>query len=146
MMLEILQDGHPILREVAKPIESNLYLEDLVDSMKETMDKADGVGLAAPQVGHSIRLFLVLDVETMRIRTFINPEILELSEETCDFEEGCLSIKDVTGTVNRPERVKVKYQDLDMKEHIEEFDGYVARIIQHEYDHLEGKLFTDYLV
>jgi peptide deformylase len=145
-MLEILQDGHPILREIAKPIESNLYLEDLVDSMKETMDKADGVGLAAPQVGHSIRLFLVLDVESMRIKTFINPEIIELSEETCDFEEGCLSIKEVTGVVNRPERVKVKYQDLDMKEHIEEFDGYVARIILHEYDHLEGKLFTDYLV
>jgi peptide deformylase len=145
-MLEILQDGHPILRVVAKPIESNLYLEDLVDSMKETMDKADGVGLAAPQVGHSIRLFLVLDVESMGIKTFINPEILELSEETCDFEEGCLSIKGVTGVVNRPERVKVKYQDLDMTEHTEEFDGYVARIILHEYDHLEGKLFTDYLV
>jgi len=144
--MEILQDGHPILREIAKPLESNLYIDLLVEQMTEAMREADGVGLAAPQVGHSIRLFLVLDTETDKVKTFINPEIIRKSEQTVTFEEGCLSVADVTGEVSRPERIMVRYKDLDFIEHTEVFDGYLARIILHEYDHLEGKLFTDYLV
>lgn len=156
MILEILQEEDPILREVSKPVESDFYLEELVDSMIETMKSADGVGLAAPQVGHSLRLFVVLDVDSLEhknttyddcgVTVFVNPRIIRRSEQTLDFEESCLSIEGVTGVVTRPEKIMVKYQDTNLKERIDEFDGHMSRIIQHEYDHLEGKLFTDYLV
>lgn len=143
--MEILQDGHPILREIAKPIESILYLDELVGSMVKAMDDAEGIGLAAPQVGHSIRLFIIKPEEG-DMKVFINPEILETSEDTCEYEEACLSVKDVSGVVTRPFSLKIKYKDLDFNEHTEVYDEYMARVIQHENDHLNGKLFTDYLV
>lgn len=127
--------------------------------MKETMYGAYGVGLAAPQVGIPIRLFLVdassfaedevfTEEEQALLkdfkRTFINAEILEEGDEWA-FNEGCLSIPDVREDVFRQPNVKIKYQDENFKEHIEEFDGIIARIVQHEYDHIEGVLFTDKL-
>ena len=153
--MEILQKGNPILRELSKPIDTDLYLDELISEMIDTMRKANGVGLAAPQVGHLLRLFIVLDVDALEIKRlsyencvtiFINPKIIRKSEQTSEFEEGCLSIEGIKGVITRPERVMVEYQDKNLKRYVGEFDGYMSRIIQHENDHLNGVLFTDYLV
>lgn len=129
--------------------------------MFETMYNASGVGLAAPQVGMNIRMFVVdgspmasdeddeeepenpelLDFK----KVFINPEIIEETGEPWAFEEGCLSIPGIRADVFRPEQVRIRYRDVDWVEHDEVYTGIAARIIQHEYDHLEGKLFVDYL-
>jgi peptide deformylase len=126
--------------------------------MFETMYQAHGVGLAAPQIGKAIRLFIVdtlhlkeeeeeeADTEEQYIKkAFINPVIIETGGEEWTMEEGCLSIPDVRENVNRPERVKIRYFDEDWQLHEEEYDGFTARVILHEYDHIEGKLFIDYL-
>jgi len=119
--------------------------------MYETMYHAEGVGLAAPQVGLSIRL-LVIDLAPFKEDdpvlgefkiTMINPSIVERSAEEASAEEGCLSIPGIHEMVVRAEKIKIKYFDVDFNEHIDEFDGFKARVIQHEYDHLEGNLFTD---
>jgi peptide deformylase len=160
MIYPIVAYGDPILRKVTRPIEKDeLDLKTVVANMFETMYDASGVGLAAPQVGLNIRIFVV-DGTPMNEgeaeedkepglegfkKAFINPEILEEDGEEWGFEEGCLSIPGIRGEVFRPERLKIKYRDLDWNEHIEDYDGTAARIIQHEYDHLQGKLFTDYL-
>lgn len=160
MIYPIVAYGDPILRKVTRPIEKDeLDLKTVVANMFETMYDASGVGLAAPQVGMNIRIFVVdgtpmnegeaeedkeLGLEGFK-KAFINPVILEEDGEEWGFEEGCLSIPGIRGEVFRPERLKIKYRDLDWNELIEEYDGTAARIIQHEYDHLEGKLFTDYL-
>lgn len=160
MIYPIVAYGDPILRKVSRPIEKDeLDLKTVVANMFETMYDASGVGLAAPQVGMNIRIFVV-DGTPMNEgeaeedkepglegfkKAFINPVILEEDGEEWGFEEGCLSIPGIRGEVFRPERLKIKYRDLDWNELIEEYDGTAARIIQHEYDHLEGKLFTDYL-
>lgn len=160
MIYPIVAYGDPILRKVTRPIEKDeLDLKTVVANMFETMYDASGVGLAAPQVGMNIRIFVV-DGTPMNEgeaeedkepglegfkKAFINPVILEEDGEEWGFEEGCLSIPGIRGEVFRPERLKIKYRDLDWNELIEEYDGTAARIIQHEYDHLEGKLFTDYL-
>jgi peptide deformylase len=115
------------------------------------MHNASGVGLAAPQIGKSIRMFIVdaAPMEDIKYpdfkKTFINPEILEESGEEWDFEEGCLSIPGIREDVTRYEKLTIRYFDVDWKEHIESYEGIAARIIQHEFDHLEGVLFTDYL-
>ncbi len=157
MILPIVAYGTSVLTKEAVNIDKDYpNLKDLISNMYETMDAAKGVGLAAPQVGLGIRLFLVdatsfKDDEDYAIekdfrKTFINPEILEYSEgDEWAFEEGCLSIPTIKEQVYRPETIKLKYLDENFKEHIEEFDGIIARIIQHEYDHIEGVLFTDYL-
>jgi len=152
--MEILQKDNPILREISKPIETNLYLDELVVEMINTMRIAGGVGLAAPQVGHLLRLFIVLDVDSLQnkhvtyedcVSVFMNPIIIRKSEQTIEFEEGCLSVEHVKGVVTRPERIMVSYHDRDFRPRVDEFDGYMSRIIQHENDHLDGILFTDYL-
>ncbi len=163
MILPIVAYGDPVLRKEAAdiPQDTDLDLKQLVDNMFETMYKASGVGLAAPQVGLSLRLFVVdgtpiidgeeedsEDFDPSLVgfkKAFINPEILEEDGEEWAYEEGCLSIPGIRSEVNRPERVKIQYYDLDWKQHIEEYDGIAARIIQHEYDHIEGILFTDYM-
>ncbi len=160
MILPIVAYGDMVLRKRAKTIDQNsLDVKKLSDDMFETMYESSGVGLAAPQIGQSIRLFVVdgepfnededdADKDPSLIgfkKVFINPEMLEEEGDEWAFEEGCLSIPGIRADVYRPERIKIKYVDLDWKEHIEEYDGMAARIIQHEYDHLEGKLFTDYL-
>ena len=116
------------------------------------MENAKGIGLAAPQIDKSIRLFIIdtthaEEEEGRQMRkAFINPEIIEESEEEWAYEEGCLSIPDVHADVTRPEAVVVRYYDEDWNLKEEEFDGMNARVIQHEYDHIEGVLFTDYVV
>ncbi len=121
--------------------------------MYDTNRKAEGVGRAGPQIGLAIRLFII-DLDCISddkpeykgfLHAFINPEIIEEGEETCDFEEGCLSVPGIHENVKRPEKVHVKYTDENLVEHDEWIDGFFARVFQHEYDHLDGKLFIDHL-
>jgi len=152
VILPIYTYGQSVLRKVAEPIEKDYpKLNELIDNMYETMKHAEGVGLAAPQVGLPIRLF-VIDLEPLKgdnpeLADFklamINPEILEESIEEVEFDEGCLSVPGISETVSRPEEIKIRYLDTDFNEHVEVFNGFKARVIQHEYDHLEGHLFTD---
>ena len=128
-------------------------LKKLIDDMFLTLEEASGVGLAAPQIGKNIRLFIVdctpwADEDESLAdfkRVFINAEIYERSEETDLFNEGCLSLPGLHEDVRRPVAIRMRYLDENFVEHDEEFDGYPARVIQHEYDHLEGKVFTDRL-
>jgi peptide deformylase len=146
--------GDPLLRKRAKPIEKDHEgLNEIIANMWETMYESDGVGLSAPQVGLSIRLFLVdassgadeePELKDFR-KVFINPEIIEKSGEEWILNEGCLSLPEIREDVSRPDRVLLKYLDENFEPHQEEFKGYAGRIIQHEYDHLEGILFIDHL-
>tara|TARA_R110000751_G_scaffold82385_4_gene165847 strand:- start:1101 stop:1688 length:588 start_codon:yes stop_codon:yes gene_type:complete len=161
MILPIVAYGDPVLRKKAAPIAKDFpELDRLVANMFDTMYGASGVGLAAPQIGKAIRLFVVdatpfaddedlSEEEQTRLKTFkkafINPEILEETGDEWAFNEGCLSIPGVNEDVFRCPNIRIKYQDLEFNEHIEEFDGLLARVIQHEYDHIEGILFTDKL-
>ncbi len=160
MILPIIAYGDPVLRKRAKNIEPNsVDVKALSDNMYETMYAASGVGLAAPQIGQSIRMFVVdgeplnenepeEDIDPGLVgfkKVFINPEIIEEAGDDWGFEEGCLSIPGIRGEVIRPEIIVIRYFDTDWVEHEEEYEGMAARIIQHEYDHLDGKLFTDYL-
>jgi len=152
MIYPIVAYGDNVLRKEAKDFHRDSQdLTELVENMFETMYKANGVGLAAPQVGMSTRIFVIdstpmgdEDFEGTK-RAFINPEILDEYGEEWTFEEGCLSIPDVHGEVERPEKLTIRYFDELWNEHEEEFDDMTARVIQHEYDHLDGVLFTDYL-
>ncbi len=144
--------GSPVLRKVAKEIESDYpNLSGLIDDMFETMYNSDGIGLAAPQVGIPIRLF-VIDASPLGEdhpeandfkRAFINPTIVERSPEVTLYNEGCLSIPNIREDVERPESIVIRYVDKDFNQYEERYEGILARIIQHEYDHLEGILFTD---
>lgn len=146
--------GDPILRKRAKEIErDHTNLQEIIENMWETMYYSDGVGLAAPQVGMSIRLFLVdassgadeePELENFK-KVFINPEILETDGENWVMNEGCLSLPEIREDVSRPDEVTLRYFDENFEEHTETFRGFAGRVIQHEYDHLEGKLFIDYL-
>ncbi len=154
MILPIVAYGDPVLRKKAKNINPDYPgLEPLIHNMFETMYGASGVGLAAPQIGKSIRLFVVdaspfaeedPSLEGFK-KVFINPEILDEEGEEWAFNEGCLSIPDVREDVDRQPEIKLRYQDENFDEHEEAFKGLAARVIQHEYDHIEGVLFTDYL-
>ena len=149
MKLPIIAYGDPILRKKASEIDL-IYpdLDILISNMFETMYAAHGVGLAAPQVGLSIRLFIVDakpfaedDKElTSFKKVFINPQILEEKGDTSTFNEGCLSIPDVREDIDRKDTIHVTYLDEKGKAHQEVYTGIAARIIQHEYDHIEGKL------
>jgi len=163
MIYPIVAYGDPILRKPTRFIEKEeLDVKKLSDDMFETMYSASGVGLAAPQIGLNIRMFVVdgtpfsekdeddeddePDLSLVDFKkVFINPRVLEEDGKEWAFEEGCLSIPGIRGDVYRPERVKISYFDTDWMEHVEEYSGMAARIIQHEYDHLLGKLFVDYL-
>ena len=146
--LEVLLYGHPDLRVKCDPVETfDDELKSLARRMERTMLAERGIGLAAPQVGVTRRLFLAEDEREGIPCTLalVNPEITFLSEERDKFGEGCLSFPDVFADVNRPVRVRVRYQDLEGAEHELEDDGLLARVIQHEHDHLDGKLFVDHL-
>jgi peptide deformylase len=162
MILPIIAFGNPILKRIAEDIPENFEgLSALLSDMFETMYAAKGVGLAAPQIGESIRLFIVdgspfaneegeeIDPKAIGIegfkKVFINPIIEEESGDLWLFQEGCLSIPKIRENVSRKEKIYVSYYDENWSFHRDEFDGYKARIIQHEYDHLEGILFTDKL-
>lgn len=158
MLLPIYAYGQPVLKKVAEQIgPEHPDLQELISSMWETMYHADGVGIAAPQVGHSIRLF-VIDTEQVDRKTgeesptdvpfkqvFINAQMLETTNQPWTYEEGCLSIPDIRGDVERPAGIRIRWQDEHFQEHEAEFSGINARVIQHEYDHIEGILFTEHL-
>ena len=161
MILPIVAYGDPVLKKKAKPITKEYpKLKELLDNMWETMYGAKGLGLAAPQIGLPIRLFLVdtapfaededftaeeqAQLKSFK-RPFINAEMVEEDGEEWAFSEGCLSIPGITEDVFRKPTITVKYQDENFVTHTETFDGVIARVIQHEYDHIEGVLFTDKL-
>lgn len=149
MKYPIVAYGDPVLRKRADDIDPEEDLKQLIEDMFATMYEASGVGLAAPQIGKSIRLFVVdgepMDLERLKgfKKVFINPELLEESGDAMIFEEGCLSIPGIRADVVRSEKVRLRYTDEQGTVREEEFDGLAARIIQHEYDHLEGILFID---
>ena len=164
MILPVLAYGDPILKKEAVEIDTNYEgLKTLIDNMFETMYHANGVGLAAPQIGKSIRLFIVdaspfaeneedneeQDPKAQGLegfkKVFINPIIEEEEGEEWAFQEGCLSIPKIREDVYRKEKIHISYYDEDFNLHEEVFDGYAARVIQHEYDHIDGILFTDHL-
>lgn len=152
MILPIYLYGQPVLRKVAHEIDKDYpNLSALIENMFETMYNADGIGLAAPQIGLDIRLF-VIDLEPLAEddsrykgfkKAFINAEVLERTGEVVTTQEGCLSIPGINETVPREETIKIKYLDENFIEHTEEYSDFFARCIQHEYDHIEGKLFID---
>jgi len=166
MVLPIVVYGDPVLRKMGTEIDKNYEgLEQLIADMFETMYKAKGVGLAAPQVGKPIRLF-VIDTEPFTEsdeddeedeeftpeqkkqlksfkKVFINAHIIEEEGDEWKFNEGCLSIPRIREDVVRKPEIVIEYQDENFKKHREKYDGVIARVIQHEYDHIEGKLFTD---
>lgn len=161
MILPITAYGDPVLRRVAKDISQDYPdLNGLIENMYETMYNAYGVGLAAPQVGLSIRLFVIdtspfaededLTEQEQEFlaglkKVFINPKIVEETGEEWSFNEGCLSIPDIREDISRCGRIKIEYFDQQFNKVVEEYDGLAARVIQHEYDHIEGVLFTDKL-
>lgn len=146
--------GDSVLRKRAEDIDKDTEgLKEIIENMWETMYYADGVGLAAPQTGMSIRMFVIdgssgadeePELKDFK-KVFINPEIIELSGDKWVMNEGCLSLPEIREDISRPETVRIKYFDENFEEHDEEFSGFVGRVIQHEYDHLEGILFIDYL-
>ena len=161
MKLPILAYGNPVLKSKCNEIDSDYKdLNNLINNMWETMYSASGVGLAAPQVGKSIRLFIVdaspfandkeLDLnERNKLKTFkkvfINPKITWSSANLCSFNEGCLSIPDVREDVKREDQIEIEYQNEKFENKILKLSGLSARVVQHEYDHIEGVLFTDKL-
>jgi peptide deformylase len=151
-VMKILVYGDPVLRKVAEPVtDFGPNLEQIAADMLETMEKGDGIGLAAPQVGLSIRFLVIgLPVEEEGVRkmitlTLANPEIVAESEELATCEEGCLSLPEINIQVERPEAVTVNYQDLQGNPQVLEADDMLAVVVQHEMDHLDGVLITDYL-
>lgn len=166
MILPIVVYGDPVLRKVCSDIDKNYEgLDELIKNMFDTMYKANGVGLAAPQVGKPIRLFVIdatpfsevdedeepeYTPEQMKQmngfkKVFINARILEEDGEEWKFNEGCLSIPKIREDVMRQPNIKIEYYDEHFKKHTDTYDGVIARVIQHEYDHIEGLLFTDRL-
>ncbi len=144
-VLDIVKIGDEILRKNCKEVNSfDDSFRLLTSAMLSTLEEADGVGLAAPQIGVDGRFFVV-DIRDGKQYVFANPEIIETSEETGPYEEGCLSIPGVYYKVIRPTRVKVYARDEYGKPFTLEADGLLARVIQHEYDHLNGRLFIDHL-
>jgi|SRR5690554_1326755 len=161
MVLPIVAYGDPVLRKETEVITKDFpKLDELIENMFETMYAARGIGLAAPQIGMAVRLFIVdatifeddedLTEEEQKFastfkKVFINPEIIEESGDEWAFNEGCLSIPDVREDVFRQPEITIIYEDENFKKHKETLSGIVARIVQHEYDHIEGVLFTDKL-
>jgi len=155
MILPIYTYGQPVLRKVARDIDANYPgLSELIQNMWETLASSEGIGLAAPQIGLDIRL-VVIDLDLLKEdlpeyegfkKVFINAHIIERDDkETSSSEEGCLSIPAIHEKVVRPTRIHVKYMDENFVEHDEWVEGYLARVMQHEFDHLEGMMFIDRL-
>ena len=143
MILKLIPNTHPILHEKMKPCSEDLDRREMSRILKENMIHYEGVGLSANQIGISERVFvMVLHVETEEIITCFNPRIIKKYKDCGWFEEGCLSYPDEIINVSRPNRIVVKYEDEDKKEHKIKLDGFAARVFQHEFDHLEGIDFT----
>lgn len=153
MILPIYIYGQPVLRKESADIEKDYpNLKELLANMFETMEESNGVGLAAPQIGLNIRV-VVIDLDVLSEdfpeykgfkKGFINPHIIEYDEtNTESLEEGCLSLPGIQEKVTRPTRIHVQYLDEDLNEHDEWVEGYLARVMQHEFDHLDAKMFID---
>lgn len=152
MILPMYIFGQSVLRKKAEDIDKGYpNLKELISNMFETLKNAEGVGLAAPQVGLSIRV-VVVDLDCISddepqykgfLKTYINGHILDTNDELVSMEEGCLSIPGIHENVKRPSKVRISYLDENLEAHDEWVDGFVARVIQHEFDHLEGKMFVD---
>jgi peptide deformylase len=161
MVLPIIAYGDPVLRKIGVEIDKDYpNLDELIENMRETMVNASGVGLAAPQIGKAIRLFIVnatpfaededLDEEEREYlktfdKVFINAKMIKEEGDEWAFNEGCLSIPDIREDVFREEKITIEYLDENFEKHIEKIEGIAARVVQHEYDHIEGILFTDKL-
>lgn len=153
MILPVYMYGHPVLRKKAENISQDSQIEDLIADMFETMYHDRGVGLAAPQIGKSIRLFVIDNAPYVEMYpqeeafkgVFINPEIIDEFGDDFSFNEGCLSIPDINAEIIRKSELEIDFTDENGKRQKRFFKGVTARIIQHEYDHLEGKVFIDYL-
>ena len=151
MILPIVSFGNSILRCKCSPVQENQPIEDILKNMYETMYNAQGVGLAAPQVGLDLSIFIIdttpfCDDENNLIplkKEFINPEIIDYSGKDESFNEGCLSIPGLREDVIRKDQIRIRYFDKNFNEHTEKYEGINSRVIQHEYDHLMGVLFTD---
>jgi peptide deformylase len=152
MILPVTVYGHPVLRKVATNIQPEYEgLDELIENMFVTMRFADGIGLAAPQIGLSIRLF-VIDLSPMAEdepefagfkKVFINAKIVEISGQEVVEEEGCLSLPNIREKVLRKSTIRIQYLDEKFVQHDEVYEGWIARVIQHEYDHIDGTLFVD---
>jgi peptide deformylase len=141
MILPIILYGNPILRKKCKDINPHYpSLKKMIEDMFETMDKAEGIGLAAPQIGQNVRLFI-----TSKNKVFINSKVLKIYGKNYKSQEGCLSIPSIFEEIERPSHIEIEYYDEYWIKHKEILDGLNSRVIQHEYDHIEGKLFIDYL-
>ena len=154
MLLPIYIYGSAVLRKESEDIAKDYpELDKFLENLWETLYEADGVGLAAPQVGRNIRIFVVdasvnADKDPSLAgfkKAFINAHIYERSGDAVPFDEGCLSLPGINERVERPSRIRIRYADENFVEHDEEFEGFAARVIQHEYDHLDGKLFIDHV-
>ena len=156
MVLPIYTLGQPVLRQVAEEIDPQApEMQQLVQDMFDTLDHSGGIGLAAPQVGQSVRI-VVIDLDPIREdypqyagyrHVFFNPFIEEYDKTHQEsMDEGCLSLPGMSESVKRPTRIRVTYQDEQFQEHDEWVDGYLARVMQHEFDHLDGKVYTDHIV
>lgn len=162
MILPIVAYGSPILRTISKEITPDYPdLQKFIDDMWETMYASNGVGLAAPQVNRNVRIFVMDSIQIFENQddedkgkypdepgikqVFINPKVIELNGDEWAYNEGCLSIPKIREDVMRNEEVTLEYQDENFAKHTQTFNGLTARIILHEYDHIEGKLFIDYL-
>ncbi|MBR1631806.1 MAG: peptide deformylase [Paludibacteraceae bacterium] len=152
MILPIYTYGQGVLRRPTEEIDAEYpELQQLIADMWDTLARAEGVGLAAPQVGRSIRLFIVDGTELAADfpecadfkKVFINPRIEQHSDEVITYEEGCLSLPGISEKVSRPKSITISYDDENFNRHTETYSGFDARIIQHEYDHLQAHLFTD---
>lgn len=154
MKLPVYLYGHPVLRNISQPIKADYpELKTLIANMYETMYASEGVGLAAPQIGRNDRI-VVIDADPVaetfpecagRKLTLINPEIEILDGDTCSRAEGCLSLPGLSENVSRVEHIRLRWVDEDFNEHEEEISGFLARIVQHECDHLDGKLYIDHI-
>lgn len=154
MILPIYTYGLPVLRKVAEEITPDYpELNRLIENMQETLERADGVGLAAPQIGLPIRL-VIIDLRPLADdlpafadfrKTYINAHVLDTDGEEVQMEEGCLSLPGIHERVSRPTKVRVCYLDEQFVEHDEWVEGYLARVMQHEFDHLEGRMFIDHI-
>ncbi len=152
-VLKVAQLGDPVLRSPAAPIENiqDPFVQLLIDNLLKTVNKANGVGIAAPQVSESLQLFIVasrpnlryLNAPTMEPTPMINPQILAYSDDADKDWEGCLSVPGMRGLVRRSREIEVLYTDRHGEQHQKIFTGFVARILQHEYDHIQGKVFLD---
>ena len=144
MILQLTPNTHPILHEKIKPCSQNLDRHKMSRILKENMIHYEGIGLSANQIGISERVFvMMLNIETEETITCYNPRIIKRYDNNVWYEEGCLSFPDEIINIQRPDRIVVKYEDEDKKDHKIKLDGLAARVFQHEFDHLEGIDFTE---